>query len=693
MINLNSPVAEINRVGDSISKILRKLGLETIQDLLFYFPFRYDDFSNSVKISELKINENINLVGIISDIKNIRSFRKRMYLTEALVSDESETIKIIWFNQPFLTKNLHVGDKISLAGKISEKNKELIMLSPKYEKIGSLNLIHTQGLIPCYHLTEKISQKQIRFLIKQAISLADKINDWLPEKILAELNIPNVAKTISLVHFPKSQKDIAQAQKRLALSELFLYQIRGQLIKRALKGRQAEKIVFNETKTRNFVSNLPFKLTNSQRQSAWEILQDMDKETPMSRLLEGDVGSGKTLVACLALLNTALNKKQSILMVPTEILAKQHFNSISALFKKEKIKIGLISRTQKEANFKLKNENKKLKEEEIIKRAEIIIGTHALIKENLPFKNLSLIIIDEQHRFGVNQRKKLSNWGENKNTTPHFLSMTATPIPRSLALAIYGDLDLSIINELPLGRQKIITEIIKKHNRQKTYDFIAQEIQNGKQAFVICPLIDESDKLGVKSVKQEYEKLNKEIFPDFKVGLLHGKLKEIEKEKIMADFLKNKIQILVATSIIEVGIDIPNATIMLIEGAERFGLAQLHQFRGRIGRSKNQSYCFISPSTENINNLKTLERLGAMTKYHDGLSLSRVDLKLRGTGELYGTKQSGLSELGISGILSDELIKKTAELAAEIIQESPDLEKYPRLKEKLGEWDNTAHLE
>jgi len=694
MINLNSPLSEITRVGEANSKILRKLGLETVLDLLFYFPFRYDDFSDTKAISELKPGENINVIGIISDIKNRRSFKRRqMYITEALVSDESETIKVIWFNQPFLTKNLNIGDKVSLAGKISEKDGVLTMASPKYEKISSNNLIHTKGLIPCYHLSEKISQKQIRFLMKQIIPLAKNIGDWLPEKLIRELKLISIGETLNNIHFPEKQEDINAAQTRLAVSELFLYQLRGQLIKRALKERRAQKIEFKQDETKKFVASLPFKLTDSQRKAAWEILLDLEKNTPMSRLLEGDVGSGKTVVACLAMLSTALNKQQSILMVPTEILAKQHFNSIGKLLKKYKIKIGLLSRSQKEANFPLKNKTGKLIEQEIIKKSNIVIGTHSLIKENLPFKNLSLIIVDEQHRFGVNQRKKLLNWGENKNKTPHFLSMTATPIPRSLALAIYGDLDLSIINELPSGRKKIITEIIKNKNRLKTYNFIRSEIEKGRQAFVICPLIDESDKLGVKSVKQEFDILNQEIFPDFKIGLLHGKLKGAEKEKIMADFLKNKIKIIVATSIIEVGIDIPNATIMLIEGAERFGLAQLHQFRGRVGRDEAQSYCFISPSKENINNQKTIERLEAMTKYNDGLSLAKIDLKLRGTGEIYGIKQSGLSELQISGILSDELIKKTADLTAEIINTSPDLKKYPDLKNKLGQWDDNIHLE
>ena len=682
MITLDSKINELYRVGAATTKILGRLGLKTASDLLFYFPFRYDDFTKSLPIADLTENTNANIIGTIELIQNKRSARRRMYLTEALVSDETDTIKIIWFNQPFLARNLKVGDKISLAGRVSDNHGQLAMISPLYEKIYSEDLVHTKGLIPNYHLTSALSQKQIRALIKQVIILADKIPEWLPLKIKNRLALLDLGEAIKKIHFPKNLNEAFSAQKRLGFTELFLRQLKAQLIKKQIKSRTAPLIKFQKQATQNFVNSLSFQLTDAQKKSAWEILQDLEKTAPMSRLLEGDVGSGKTLVAVMALLNVALNEKQAVLMVPTEILAEQHFNSINKLLASYNFKIELLTH-----NHKTKNATD----------ANIIIGTQALIQDNVKFRDLALVMVDEQHRFGVKQRQKLLDFNEKNNTethkTPHFLSMTATPIPRSLALAIYGDLDLSIINQLPANRKKIITKLVIENQRQAAYNFIREQIKTGRQAFVVCPLIDESDKLGVKSVKKEHEKLDKEIFPELKVGLLHGKLKAKEKEAIMTDFLANKIQILVSTSVIEVGVDVPNATMMIIEGAERFGLATLHQFRGRVGRSDFQSYCFLFPSNEELSNPKTIERLEAMTKYSDGFSLAKIDLKLRGAGEIYGIGQSGFPELQIASLFDYENIKKASDEATALVAEDPSLDKYPLLKAKLGEWEDSIHLE
>jgi len=678
MIGLSSPITDLNRVGKTTAKILKKLGLATAQDLLFYLPFRYDDFTKTSTIADLQPNTTANLMGTVELIQNKRSFKRRMYLTEALISDDSETIKVIWFNQPFLTRTIKVGDRISLAGRVNETHGQITMISPHYEKIYSPELIHTKGLVPNYHLTADLTQKQLRFLIKQIISLATKIPEWLPTDLRQRLKLADLKTALQKIHFPKNQEDILQARQRLSFAELFLRQLKAQLIKQELKSRRALTVNFQEKITKEFVASLPFKLTDAQRKAAWEILQDLAKPSPMSRLLEGDVGSGKTLVAILALLNTALDQKQAVLMVPTETLAEQHYQVISKLLKDYKINIGLMTGTKKPADYQ---------------KLDIIIGTHALIQKNIKFHNLALAVVDEQHRFGVEQRKKLLDFNSNINKTPHFLSMTATPIPRSLALAIYGDLDLSIINQLPANRKKIITKIVTDNQRSTTYQFIGEQIKLGHQAFVICPLIDASDKLGVKSVKQEHEKLDQEIFPELKVGLLHGKLKAKDKEKIMADFLGNKINILVSTSVIEVGVDVPNATMMLIEGADRFGLAQLHQFRGRVGRSEHQSYCFLFPSNEELTNPKTIERLEAMTKYHDGFSLSKIDLKLRGAGELYGTNQSGFPELQIASLFDYELIKKAQDEASALIKTDPEFKQCPLIKKKLGEWEKQVHLE
>ena len=678
MISLKSKIEELHRVGAATSKILGRLELYTVQDLLFYLPFRYDDFSKSLPIADLTVNTNVNIIGTVELIQNKRSARRKMYLTEALLSDETDTIKIIWFNQPFLSRSLKVGDRISVAGRVSESHGQLTIISPQYERINSGDLIHTKGLVPNYHLTSAISQKQIRSLIKQVISLAASVPDWLPSEIRKRLSLLDLSEALNKIHFPKNLNEAFAAQKRLGFTELFLRQLKAQLIKKQIKSKIAPKIIFQTKITQEFVSSLPFKLTDAQKKAAWEILQDLEKGEPMSRLLEGDVGSGKTLVAIMALLNVALNKKQAALMVPTEILAEQHFKSITRLLKPYELNIELLTHSHKVVD---------------INSADIIIGTQALIQETVKFNNLALVIVDEQHRFGVKQRQKLLDYNNDSATTPHFLSMTATPIPRSLALSIYGDLDLSIISQMPASRKKIITSLVTETRRPAAYEFIRREIKSGRQAFVVCPLIDESDKLGVKSVKKEHEKLDKEIFPELKVGLLHGKLKAKEKEAIMNDFLANKIQILVSTSVIEVGVDVPNATMMIIEGAERFGLATLHQFRGRVGRSDYQSYCILFPSNEELTNPKTIERLEAMTKYSDGFSLAKIDLKLRGAGEIYGASQSGFPELQIASLFDYETIKKAQAEASAIIINDPELDKHPLLKAKLGEWEDSIHLE
>lgn len=684
MLTFNSPLSSLNRVGDITAAHFKRLGLNTAGDLLFYLPFRYDDFSAHPEIAQLKAGETVNVIGTIDLIQNKRSAHHKMQITEALVRDDSGYLKVIWFNQSFITRNLKIGDEISLAGRVTDNYGQLQMTSPDYEKINAGGLVNTNGLIPNYHSTNKLSQKQIRHLIKQILPLADKVEDWLPADLRLRLNLIDLKMALRQIHFPISTEEIRESQQRLAFTELFLRQIKSQSIKRELQNLKSVPIEFNEKVTRSFVSGLPFSLTADQKKAAWEILKDLQKPQPMSRLLEGDVGSGKTLVAIMALLNVAISGRQGALMVPTEILARQHFKTLSHYLYTYNIKVALITSGHEEVNFELNDGN-------ILEEADILVGTHALIQQKVTIPRLSLAVVDEQHRFGVDQRHKII--GDEKKIVPHFLSMTATPIPRSLALAIYGDLDLSLITQLPSGRKPIETKIVTDKKRSVAYDFIRAELKNGRQVFVVCPLIDESDKLGVKSAKSEAENLQKEIFPEFSVGLLHGKLKSKDKEKVMSEFLENKIQILVATSVIEVGVDVPNATIMIIEGAERFGLAQLHQFRGRVGRSDLASYCFLIPTKENISNPKTLERLEALTKYNDGLTLAKIDLKLRGGGDLYGRMQSGFDELQIGSLFDYELIKKAKDEAAALVAKDPEFKKHPVIKMKLGEWERKTHLE
>ena len=504
--------------------------------------------------------------------------------------------------------------------------------------------------------------------------------------------------------------------------------MQSQLIRRDASQCVSEKIKFLEKETKKFVDALPFKLTNAQRKSAWEILQDIESPHPMSRLLEGDVGSGKTIVALMAILNTALNKKQAVLMVPTEILARQHYESFKKLLGDD-LNICLLTRSQFSiSNFQFSNNSKispaahstagqaklKILKKDVLKciedgKVNIIIGTHALIQEKVKFNNLALAIIDEQHRFGVEQRKTIIEksgphpdplLSKEREKMPHLLSMTATPIPRSLALALYGDLDISVIDEMPIGRKKILTKVVPEIKRKKVYDFIREKIKEGRQVFVICPLIDMSDKLGVKSVKEEFEKLDKKVFKDLNIGMLHGRMpargwsasggKATSKEQVMRDFLDNKIKILVSTSVVEVGVDVPNAAIMMIEGADRFGLAQLHQFRGRVGRSDHQSYCFLFTESDSP---KTLKRLQALVDNNDGFALAKMDLKFRGPGEVYGTMQKGFPELKIASLFDYELMKSAKSEAEKLIKKDENLSNYLELKEKLGEWEKKVHLE
>lgn len=679
---------KLTRVGRSTARLLNNLGIFKVADLIEYYPFRYDDFSQTVKIKDLKPYQTVTVKGKLSLISNRRAHRKRMVVTEALLEDETGSIQLIWFNQPFLTKNLRVGEEIYVSGRVDLSNLSLQFVSPAYEK-ASQDSVNTGKIVPVYPLTSRLTQKQLRFLINFALKSLPSLTDWLPDKILQKYSLMPLGQAVEEVHFPSNFAELAKARYRLKFNELFLIQAQNQLQKKFLEKNKAVKINFQQADIVKFVDSLPFKLTDDQKKAAWQIFLDLEKNQPMNRLLEGDVGSGKTVVAALAILNTVLNGYQAVLMAPTEILARQHYLSLQRFLAGFNLPLALFSRSER----LISGEEDKVKKEDLIAQIKegkiaVVIGTHALIQEELQYRNLGLVIIDEQHRFGVEQRKKLKEKNLTKKT-PHFLSMTATPIPRSLALILYGDLDLTMIKEMPKGRKKIITQVVYEKNRTQAYDFIRQEIRQGRQVFVICPLIDPSDKLGVKSVKEEFKKLDKIVFPELEIALLHGKLKGAEKEKIMADFKANKTKILVSTSVIEVGIDIPNATIMMIECADRFGLAQLHQFRGRVGRGEAQSYCFLF--SDNFSD-KTRERLSALVNSSDGFSLAEYDLKFRGPGEVYGTRQSGLPDLKIASLNDLELINLTKEEAAEFLAEN-GLEDFPLLQEKLAGLKTINHLE
>jgi ATP-dependent DNA helicase RecG len=698
-------LSQLNKVGEKTEKVLNKLGLETVLDLVFYFPYRYEKYETCSTISQIKINQPIIIEGEIDLIRNKKSFRKKMFVTEALISDDSGSLEIIWFNQPYLEKTLKAGDRISVAGKIINNHGRLIMMSPTYEKIDpNKEKIHTKNILPLYSLTANLTQKQIRFLINQSFTKINKIPEFLPQEIIDNQKLLDINTALKKIHFPTSEEDIIQAVNRFKFSELFIFVLKSYLLKQRLAKKVSMALPIKLGAIKKFIADLPFKLTTDQKKSTWAILKDTENKIPMSRLLQGDVGTGKTIVAFIALLNCAKNKKQGALMVPTEILAQQHYNSALKLFANWNLKIAVITSKSQTTNFTLTRPKKDWLSE-ITQQADIIIGTHSLIGEKIKFKKLGLIIIDEQHRFGVNQRQEILNKNiddDHDITTPHFLSMTATPIPRSLALTSFQGLNFSIISEKPKNRKEIETKIVSPENKNEMYEFIKKEIALGHQAFIICPLIDPSDKLGTKSVKEEYEKLKKDIFRDINIAPLHGKMKLTEKEAIMDKFSKNEIKILISTSVIEVGVDMPNATVMLIEGAERFGLAQLHQFRGRVGRSDLSSYCFLSlsePSPESlllnkkINYDTSINRLTAMQKYSDGLELAKIDLKNRGSGNFYGTEQSGLMNFKFASLFDHEMIKQVEQEINLWTKNDPNLEKYPALLKKINQDLEESHLE
>ncbi len=711
-LTLYSPIEEIPRVGPAFQKKLKRMGIITVRDLLFHFPHRYEDFSNITKISKAKLNDTVCVQGRILEIENIRTWKKRMSITKAIVQDETGAIEVTWFNQPYLVKTLKKGDCLSLVGKISLGKEGMYLANPVYEKMyPEKDSLHTARIIPVYPETEGLSSRWLRYILRPLLlGFIKRATDPLPEKIVKEQGLIPFQKAIWQIHFPDSLELAEKAQKRLSFEEVFFISLFALREKFIISREKSLAAPINLPLVQNFVKNLPFKLTNAQRKSSWQILKDIEKPRPMNRLLEGDVGSGKTVVAAIAALNVAKSGYQVAIMAPTEILAKQHFQGVSKLLENFKLSIALLTgKEDKIRSKKLKNEILEISRQRLLERTKegeinILIGTHALIQDKVKFGKLALVVIDEQHRFGVEQRAKLCQ-DKNGETRliPHLLSMTATPIPRTLALTIYGDLDLSLLDELPKGRKQIITKVISPEKRDEAYQFIRKEVKKGRQAFVICPRIEitnngqrttnNKDIMGwaeTKAVKEEFEKLSKTVFPDLKVAMLHGKMKTKEKEKIMKELKNKKTDILVSTSVVEVGIDIPNASVMMIEGAERFGLAQLHQFRGRVGRSKYQSYCFLftdSPAQ------KTKARLKALITSKNSFELAEKDLKIRGPGDFFGQRQWGIPDIAMNSLSNIFLVEKTREAAKEILEEDPSLKKYPMLLQRINNFQQKIHLE
>ncbi len=683
MLSLKTPVEQIKMIGPIYADRLKKLNIYTIEDLLYHIPFRYQNYSNISKINLLQEGEIVTVVGKIIKFENIYTkYGKK--IQKAIIADDTGEIEAIWYNQPYLVSVLRPNLIIAISGKVSKFSKKMSFQAPDYEIIKNINfkyqnsLVHSGRLVPVYNETAGISSKWLRSRIFTLLfKIKCGIPDFLSVEIVNHFNLLSEKQAIYNIHFPTNLDEALRAKQRLAFDELLILQLVALARKKRL---QKEKVKYKfeikkyMRKIQTFVSNLPFELTNDQKNAIKEILTDLSLEKPMNRLLEGDVGSGKTVVATVAIYCAYLNHTKSILMAPTEILALQHYETIKKLLRNYNIKTGLLTKSNKlaaETDY------------------DVVIGTHALIYQQKILKKIGLIVIDEQQRFGVKQRAVLREKGQN----PHVLTMTATPIPRSLALSIYADLDLSEINQLPSGRQIIKTWVVPPNKRQAAYQWIENKITETlphKQAYIICPLIEESESLeDVKAVTAEYENLKHKIFPNLQIALLHGRLKSKEKQDVLEAFRKGKIDILVSTPVIEVGIDIPQAIIMMIEAADRFGLSQLHQLRGRVGRSSYQSYCLLFTETESQ---KTLKRLKLLETTYSGPKLAELDLKLRGPGEIFGTKQHGQLGLKYADFSDLDLIKKSKKASEKILKIDLKLSLFPLLQEKLQKYkiDNIA---
>jgi ATP-dependent DNA helicase RecG len=724
MLSFSTPVAKIPSAGKTNCIKLKDVGIYTVGDLLYYFPFRYEDYSTCKNITDLQIGETVTIRGQITKIKTSRTWRKRMQITEAYINDGTGNIKVVWFNFPMIIKILAIGKYVQVSGKITLRGSEAILQHPNIEPLtpGGLtrinqaknsfpskeqslpyipekaagNTSHTSTgiLAPIYSETKNITSFWLRKIIKIILEQVS-FEEIIPHDILSRQKLLPLKDALQSIHFPSSLKTAAAAKNRFAFEKMFLMQLKSLQIKNNWEKQTAQPIPFDQKFIKNFVTSLPFSLTGAQKKSAWQIIRDLEKNTPMNRLLEGDVGSGKTVVAAMAILSVVNRNHQAALLAPTEVLASQHYFSLRKLFQKIPFNSALLT-----SSISLFNGEKITKKNllEKIKTNEIhyVIGTHALLSDKITFKTLALIIIDEQHRFGVNQRAHLQQQAGTikdgkKTLIPHLLTMTATPIPRTLSLALFGNLALSIIDEYPKDRKKVITKIILPRKREEIYEFVKSQLKEGRQAFIICPLVEESTKqTELKSATKEHQRLQEEVFTQYKLGLLHGKMKSKEKDAVMQQFKNKTFDILVSTSVVEVGVDVPNATIIIIEGAERFGLSQLHQFRGRVGRGNHQSYCFLFTS-ENAPN--TTARLKVMEATNNGFRIAQEDLRLRGPGQFLGTSQSGEPDIAMESLSDIRLIQEARLEAQRLLSSDPLLNNFPLLKKTITKLESTVHWE
>ncbi len=683
-VTVEAPVSRLRGVDTKLSARLRRLGVSTIRELLYLFPRRHNDFSRVAKVRDLVPGEEQTIVATVWEARETAVGRGRLKATEAVLSDETGNVGAIWFGRPHVARVLKPNSRVGISGRVDVYKGQVQFQSPEYELLDRQEaLVHTGRLVPVYPLTEGLTPRRLRSIVWQAVDQwAPRLEEFLPESIRSRTGLVALQHAITQAHYPDGPDSLEVARKRLAFDEFFLLQM-AVLARRRLWREVADGVSIDGDPRvlETFLGSLPFSLTSAQQRCLGEALADMKRGTPpMNRLLQGEVGSGKTVVALAALLATAASGYQGSIMVPTEVLAEQHFNTVSRL-------LGTLARPVQEGNqlsvyldplprpvsvALLTGGVRKPLRREILQRAsegalDIIIGTHALIQEGVELPRLALAVTDEQHRFGVVQRAALRQKG---STSPHVLAMSATPIPRTLALTLYGDLDISTIDELPPGRRRVETRYVPPIRRDAAYEFIRKQVRDGRQAFVVCPLIDESETVEAKAATEEYERLTREVFPDLRLGLLHGRMVSRKKDDVMRQFRDGEIDVLVSTPVVEVGIDMPNASVMMVEGAHRFGLAQLHQFRGRVGRGEHKSYCLL---LSDYSSAEARERLSAVERIHDGFELAEVDLDMRGPGDWFGTRQSGLPSLRVARLSDQELLKMARDEAEQLLRDDPDL--------------------
>lgn len=676
-MNLTTSLALIKGVGPKTAEQLQVAGLETVGDLITFLPRKHEDFSEQVTIDAITPGKRT--IKARAESVEIKRVRRGLTVTSATLVDETGKLKATWFNQPYRATQLKdSNEEFYFSGEFEFSYNRYQLTNPSVEQVKEMP-VQTDRILPVYRQIKGLKSQVVRKLLAELRPLMTMLPETLPTSIVASENLMNYSQAILGLHFPKNQDDIVRAKERLAFEELFQLLVASQLNREENAALEGWPIPFDGQGVKRFVSRLPFALTNAQRIAAWEIIQDLEKVTPMNRLLQGDVGSGKTVVAGIAALSSANAGFQTALMAPTEILARQHAETLRQLLEPFGITVGLLIGS-------LKSKARTVLYEEIQKGSiAIVVGTHALIQDAVNFHRLGLVVIDEQHRFGVAQRQKLLSKADKM---PHLLAMTATPIPRSLQLTVFGELDVSVLNERPQNRKPITTKIASPVSQKSVYATIDAEIERGQQAYVICSLIDDSEQSEKKSVETEYRKLKNSVFGHRNIGLLHGRMKVDEKEQIMSDFKARKYDILVSTTVVEVGVDVPNASVILIENADHFGLAQLHQLRGRVGRGEHQSYCFLMMSDTK----QPSQRLRELERSNDGFYLAQVDLELRGPGEIYGRAQHGALNLQIANLADTQLIARAQQSAKSFVASGADLLQYKQLAHQVEKYQRLTTL-